>query len=172
MMLSANTTAFALIALVLWAGLLAGFFFAWTNPAMMGFADTSPAAYVEAMQHINRAVQNPVFFVLFFGSIPVALIAVAMTRADPVVTIAALLCLAGFLITVMGNVPMNEAMDGWRLTDLPPDPEIEAFRARWQMLNTTRAVLLSMALVLSVYALSPLHQLNGLLPDRGAAHAR
>lgn len=171
MMLSSNTSALALVVFILWSGHLAGFFFAWTNPAMMGMAQASPAAYVETMQEINRAVQNPVFFLLFFGMIPVALAAVAFTRADPLVTLAACLCLAGFLVTVIGNVPMNEAMDRWDLAALPSDTEVEAFHARWELLNTSRALLFTVALGLAVTALSPLYELKGLLPVRGASDA-
>ncbi len=171
MLHSSNTTAIALMFFILWAGHLAGFFFAWTNPAMMGMAQASPAAYVETMQEINRAVQNPLFFMLFFGMIPVALAAVAFTRIDPLVTLAACLCIGGFLVTVIGNVPMNETMDRWDVAFLPSDTEIEAFRARWEMLNTTRAVLLTLAVGLAVTALSPLYELKSLLPERGPSHA-
>jgi uncharacterized membrane protein len=134
----------SLLAFALWAGLLSGFFFAWTNPAMMGFTHTSPAVYVEAMQHINRAVTNPYFAALFFGMVPVALAVVLFNGFNPLITLAAALCLLGIVVTIVGNVPMNQTMDNWDLTNLPPVQDIEAFRDRWQMLNTLRSLLCSL----------------------------
>lgn len=147
-----------LLAFTLWAGLLAGFFFAWTNPAMMGFAHTSPAVYVDAMQQINRAVMNPFFAVLFFGMVPLALAVVLFHGFDPLITGAAALCLLGVIVTMVGNVPMNQTMDGWDLSSLPAAEHIEAFRARWQMLNTIRAVLCTLGFTLGLVALSPLYK--------------
>ncbi|MDO5606689.1 MAG: DUF1772 domain-containing protein [Paracoccus sp. (in: a-proteobacteria)] len=137
---------FALFATM--SGLMAGFFFAWTNPAMMGFAHTAPEVYVAAMQQINRIVQNATFGALFFGILPVA--ALAAWRAGwawPVVA-AAGLALTAFAVTMIFNVPMNRAMDGWDLAALPPATEIEAFRIRWQRLNTLRAVASSLGTAL------------------------
>ncbi|MEL7215815.1 MAG: anthrone oxygenase family protein [Pseudomonadota bacterium] len=121
-------------------GLMGGFFFAWTNPAMMGFARTSPATYVAAMQSINAAVQNPVFFVLFFGTVPLGLLVAAASGFAPAVVFAALCYGFAVAITIFGNVPMNSEMAEWTLDALPPAREIEAFRLRWMHLNTARCV--------------------------------
>lgn len=150
----------SILAFTFWAGLLSGFFFAWTNPAMMGFAHTSPAVYVEAMQHINRAVMNPYFAVLFFGMVPIALATVLLNGFNPVITGAAALCLLSIVVTMVGNVPMNQTMDNWDLSNLHSASEIDAFRARWQMLNTLRTVLCSAGFGLGLIALSPIYAPN------------
>lgn len=137
----------ALFALfIVMMGLLAGFFFAWSNPAMMGFARTTPATYVEAMQQINLRVRNPWFGALFFGVLPVAALALWRSRA-PLMAVAAACALAGFAITVLGNVPMNDAMAGWSLDALPPADQIAAFRARWDALNLTRMAIVTAGMV-------------------------
>lgn len=153
----------SLMLFLLWSGTLAGFFFAFTNPTMIGFADASQSTYVDAMQHINRAVQNPYFASLFFGMIPIALITMAVSRLDPIVCLAAILVIGGFVITVTGNVPMNAEMDSWSPTDLPPAADIDAFRQRWQQLNTLRCGVYGVATALGLFALSPFYVMRGLI---------
>lgn len=127
---------------MLFYAVMAGFFFAWTNPAMMGFAKTSPAAYVESMQNINAEVQNWRFGLLFFGALPLGLLAaIANPGWTRLLLIAALLAYAaGFVGTVARNVPMNEAMATWRLESLPPAGEIAEHIVRWRFWNDARTL--------------------------------
>ena len=66
----------SLAAATILAGLSAGLLCGWRAPVIPGTGRISSHAYVETMQSINRAILNPVFFMVFFGA-PVA-IAVAM----------------------------------------------------------------------------------------------
>ena len=125
-------------AFTIFLGLAAGFFFAFTNPTMMGFAHTSPETYVEAMREINRAVRNVWFLLVFAGTLVLGALAVWRSRLHWPVVAAFVAYLAAVVLTQMVNVPMNDAMEVWTAETTPPAPEIEAFRMRWMAFNTYR----------------------------------
>jgi uncharacterized membrane protein len=50
------------------AGLIAGLFFAFSSFVMTALSRLPPPAGISAMQSINVAVLNPVFFAAFFGT--------------------------------------------------------------------------------------------------------
>ena len=56
------------IALIL-SGLSAGLFYAWSVSVIPGTKRVPDLVYLEAMQAINRAILNPAFFLVFFGSL-------------------------------------------------------------------------------------------------------
>lgn len=153
-------TALAALAMLFY-GVMAGFFFAWTNPAMMGFAQTSPAAYVEAMQQINAAVRNWRFGLFFFGALPLGIVA-ALAFAG---TMRALLLAAAgayaaaLLVTIARNAPMNEAMALWRLDALPTPAEIARYLDRWRFWNDLRTLASLAACALAGLALA--HRAGG-----------
>ncbi|MEM7546008.1 MAG: anthrone oxygenase family protein [Pseudomonadota bacterium] len=96
---------------------LAGFFYAFSGTVMPGFDLVAPSTAVEAMQGINVAVRSPHFFVLFFLT-PVFCSATAalhlmrgQRRGATLLAIAAgIYLLAGLILTMAINVPMNEAL--------------------------------------------------------------
>ena len=101
---------------ILWFGSMAGFFWSFSVVVMPGLGLSEPTTALAAMQDINLGVRNSLFAVGFFGAaLMAAAIAVwsliARRSAGVVHTVAALLYLAGvFGVTVLGNVPMNEAL--------------------------------------------------------------
>lgn len=54
-------------------GLVAGVFYAYAVSVNLGLAQQPDASYVAAMQTINERIQNPLFFVSFFGAVPALL---------------------------------------------------------------------------------------------------
>ena len=59
-------------------GLIAGVFYAYAVSVNLGLAAQPDASYVGAMQAINERIQNPLFFLSFFGAalfLPAALAA-------------------------------------------------------------------------------------------------
>lgn len=56
-----------LLGTVILTGLSAGFFYAWSVSVIPGTQHISDTSYLQAMQSINRAILNPLFFVVFFG---------------------------------------------------------------------------------------------------------
>ena len=47
---------------------MAGLFYNWTTAITVGLGQLSDREYIAAFQAINRAIQNPLFFVSFFGT--------------------------------------------------------------------------------------------------------
>jgi len=53
---------------VILTGLSAGLFYAWSVSVIPGTQKVSDSTYLQTMQSVNRAILNPVFFSVFFGS--------------------------------------------------------------------------------------------------------
>lgn len=105
------------------AGLMAGFFFAFSFTVMGALGKLPPAHGIAAMQSINVVVLNPVFFAAFFGAaaLSILLIIAALVRWSTPGAIwllaGGLLYLAGnILVTMVFNVPLNN-----RLAAAKPD---------------------------------------------------
>lgn len=107
----------ALLALSMAAGLVAGVFLTFSDFVMRSLRATQPAGGAEAMQIINREVYRSLFMALLMGMVPVAA-AVAgyavLFMDGPVRTwllAAGLLYVIGvFGVTAAGNVPMNKRL--------------------------------------------------------------
>lgn len=135
------------VAAALGAGLMGGFFFAFSNLVMPSLRRLTPQAGIEAMQVINEVVLNPIFFLGFFGTALLALVLVAVAAMNfagsgmPWLLAAGIAYLAGvILVTVFFNVPMNNALAA-------VDPSSAAGAAlwadyldRWTMWNHVRTV--------------------------------
>lgn len=106
-----------LILATLLSGLSAGLCFTWSNAVTTGLANLDNLSYLKAFQQINRTILNPTFFLVFFGPIFLGGLGAFMTRnANPttfcLVLTATLLYLFGVgLVTIFGNVPLNEMVD-------------------------------------------------------------
>ena len=111
--------ALALANATLTTGLIAGDFYAYAVLVNLGLAAQPDADYVAAMQAINERIQNPLFFLSFFGAALFLLAALAahyrrLQRSSGRFRLIALACAlyigGGFLLTVFVNVPMNEEL--------------------------------------------------------------
>ncbi|MGB7243562.1 MAG: anthrone oxygenase family protein [Sulfitobacter sp.] len=135
-----------------------GVFLAFSDFIMRSLAHTGGVGGVEAMQVINREVFRWVFMALFLGMAAVSgfvVIYSAMNLAGgpgTLILVGALVYLLGcFAVTVLFNVPMNEALAGMDLTsDRTKEYWINTYLPRWTMWNTVRTVAcaVSAALVL------------------------
>ncbi|HWM94160.1 MAG TPA: anthrone oxygenase family protein [Thermoanaerobaculia bacterium] len=109
-------------------GLIAGVFFAFSAFVMKAFARLTPTEGIGAMQSVNVAVLNPLFLGVFVGTAVACVLAVAASLFrwhEPgavYLLVGGLLYLIGtFLVTMVFNVPRNEALakvapaDGERL---------------------------------------------------------
>jgi len=146
--------------------LMAGLFYAFSCSVNLGLARLSNAEYISAMQSINRAIQNPIFFAAFFGAPILLPLSVFLHYGQPLtmrfwfLLAAAIIYLIGtFGVTIFGNVPLNNVLDRFNL-QLSSIDEIAVQRAiferRWNNLNTIRTVSSTLAIMLVVIAcLSP-----------------
>lgn len=143
---------------LLLGGAIFGFFYAWVCSTMWGLDAADPRAAIAAMQAMNASVRNIVFAPAFFGT-PLVMGLTALLAWPSGFRAAALAFAAGALVylfggmvlTIVVNVPMNEALAG---IDVPSD--IEDARAiwldyspRWQVWNTVRTVFSGIALAMT-----------------------
>jgi uncharacterized membrane protein len=99
------------------SGVMGGLFFIFSNTIMAALARIAPAGGIAAMQSINIVIQNPVFFLFFFGpallSIVLAIGAVLgwTPGGHAWLYIGAAFYLLGIMgVTIAINVPMNDAL--------------------------------------------------------------
>lgn len=129
------------------SGLVSGLMFAFSTSVMPGLARRPPAEGLAAMQSMNSAILNPVFGVVFGGT---SLVCLGLLVSAPFTTehpgagwraLGALLFLVGaFLVTMVVNVPLNEALDKVDPAALDAPGEWERFQSRWVPWNHLRAV--------------------------------
>ncbi|GGR79061.1 membrane protein [Streptomyces aureoverticillatus] len=132
-------------------GLIAGAFYIFACGVMPGLARGSDRAYIEAMQNINAAFENAVFFASFFGALLLTAVAGWLLRHTPVrwwVLAALLAYFATVVLTVTVNVPLNDELadagDPARIAD--PGAVRADFEDAWVAWNVVRAVLSTLAL--------------------------
>jgi uncharacterized membrane protein len=105
-------------------GLMSGLWYGWTVSVIPGTRRIDDTAYVTTMQHINKAIINPAFIIPFMG-IPILVggTAIAYFRAGDsrrgwLLTGAAVTYVVGVLgATIGGNVPLNDALEAFKLVD-------------------------------------------------------
>jgi uncharacterized membrane protein len=128
-------------------GLVAGVYYAFACSVMLGLGASGDRTFIEAMQHINEKIENPVFFLAFFGALVLPAWALRTFRRDRRLRlwIAAGLALyaIGLLTTMAVNVPLNNQLAAAGVPARIADPA--AVRARfedtWNAWNIARALL-------------------------------
>lgn len=160
---------FAHLLATLLVGLSAGFFYAYESSVTRGLAEVDDRTYVQTFQALNETVRNPLFGVVFFGSLPaLVLVNVMLSRQACAVQrrlllVGLLLYVAGMVITVTGNVALNDELAevglvaadadlAWIATDARDD-----FEADWNRWNgwRTLAFVGSFAAVSAALAVQP-----------------
>ncbi len=151
-----------LIATTVCAGLMAGLFFSFSYSVVLGLGRLSNSEYISAMQHINRAIQNPVFFIIFFGSLILLPLCVYNQYSYPISTnfwlilTAAILYITGaFGTTIFGNIPLNDSLDKFDLSNSSQEAislQRTIFESKWNNLNTIRTLSSVLSFILLVIA--------------------
>lgn len=144
---------------VLLTGLSAGLFYAWSVSVIPGTQKVSDEVYLQSMQSINRAILNPAFFVVFFGS--ALLLSLSIVYTYPSGKLAFFFFLAATLIYVigtigvtgLGNVPLNNQLDQLDLT-LSGSEMLSDFRAmyeaKWNQFHAIRTSFSVIAFLLAL----------------------
>lgn len=146
------------------SGLVAGLFYAYSCSVNMGLKSLSDQEYLKAMQSINRAILNPYFFISFMGLLVVyPVTAYSLFKIEPsaslylMVSAAAIYFIGVFGVTIFGNVPLNDQLDNFVISEATTD-EIAALRKLfenpWNSLHAVRttASVISFGLtILSVF---------------------
>ncbi len=141
-------------------GLSAGFFYSWSVSVIPGTRKITDAAYLETMQSVNRAILNPAFFLIFFGSLLLLAISTIQQYQTGVtfwlMLAATVIYLTGtFGVTALGNVPLNNKLDALHLKELALDQSAQFrhhYEARWNRLHLVRTVCAVLSFMLSLLA--------------------
>jgi uncharacterized membrane protein len=133
---------------IILTGLSAGLFYAWMVSVIPGTRKVVDITYLESMQSINRAILNPAFFLIFFGS-PLVMAISTIQQFNSGISFWLLLAatliymLGTFGVTALGNVPLNDALDALDLAELG-ESQLAAFRKsyerKWNRLHLIRTV--------------------------------
>lgn len=139
-----GTAGGVLIAATVAAGLMAGTFYVFACAVMPALARSEDRVYVEVMRDINDVIQNPVFLLVFMGALVLTGLAAWQLRRMPGrwwVWAGATAYALTFLVTVGGNIPLNDALTH------TGDPAAlrEQFEDPWVAWNVVRATLSTLA---------------------------
>ncbi len=143
---------------LLGSALVGGIFFAFSSFIMKALAGVPAAEGIGAMQSINVVVINPSFLGAFFGTAVLSLVAGGLALAGwghPSASFflgGAISYLVGtFLVTVIGNVPLNDQLAAVSATDPGARKVWEHYLGRWTMWNHVRtAAAMAAALLYSL----------------------
>jgi uncharacterized membrane protein len=135
------------IATALACGLMGGLFFVFSNTVMGALGRIQPAEGIAAMQSINRVILNPLFLTVFLAA-PAACAAVILTSllrwnepgAAWLIAGGALYILGTFLVTMIFNVPMNNALDAVQPATAEASALWKRYLADWTAWNHVRTV--------------------------------
>jgi uncharacterized membrane protein len=137
------------ILLVLLTGLSAGLCFTWSNAITPGIGRLDDFGYLRAFQQMNRSIINPLFILVFFGPFFLGLINLYLFKNASGSMIWLLIFAMAFyffgvlLVTIFGNVPLNDLLDKTDLTKASLE-DLKSLRNRfekkWNRLHLIRTV--------------------------------
>ena len=130
-------------------GILAGVFFTWTNAITPGIGRLNDVSYLKAFQHMNRTILNPLFYMVFMGPVLLSFAAIYVYRANPayilwMLIVATVIYFLGvFMVTILGNIPLNDMLDKTNLTDISLEDAKslrDKFETKWNNLHLIRTI--------------------------------
>ncbi|RYH74023.1 DUF1772 domain-containing protein [Flavobacteriaceae bacterium 144Ye] len=133
---------------VLLNALSVGFFFAWSVSVILGTKKIGDFTYLETMQSINKEILNPVFFIVFFGSLITLILNAALQNNNKLMfwlllTSAIIYLIGTFGVTAFGNVPLNNELDALDIKALNTT-ELKNFRdyyeSNWNQYHNIRTL--------------------------------
>ncbi|MDN5204877.1 DUF1772 domain-containing protein [Fulvivirgaceae bacterium BMA10] len=145
-----NIKGMVLLCAIVLTGLSAGLFYAWYVSVIPGTKRVADHTYLETMQSINRAILNPGFFIIFFGSLIMLLISGYYQYLENlhlpfyfICTSIAFYMIGTLGITMFGNVPLNESLAPVNLSELSAE-KLKSIRAayegRWNLFHAIRTL--------------------------------
>jgi uncharacterized membrane protein len=148
------------IVCALGSGAIGGVFFAFSNFVMPALARLASAEGIHAMQAINVTVLNRLFLGTFMGTgaLSIAAIVIALLRWDGLGSLCAVLAgaayvLGSILVTMRGNVPLNNALMRVTQADALGEATWRGYVRDWTKWNTVRTIACFAAMALFVLSL-------------------
>jgi uncharacterized membrane protein len=151
-----------LVCTAICTALMAGLFYSYSCSVVPGLKLLGNAEYVAAMQSINKAIQNPIFFICFFGILLLLPICTYVHFSTPTtprfwfILSAAIVYFVGvFSVTILGNIPLNNTLEKFKLLNATAESialQRSLFENKWNTLNTIRTISSVSALALIIFA--------------------
>ena len=173
-MKSKNMANIILIITATVTGLIAGLFYAYSCSVNIGLGRLPDKEYLAAMQSINSAILNPLFFASFLGTLLLLPLSTWLNYEQPLsprflllLAAAIIYAIGVFGVTMFGNVPLNEALANFNLEHTSVksiyDQRIR-FEQPWLLLHQVRAIASVVCLVLVIisccYKFTPIVSVN------------
>jgi uncharacterized membrane protein len=140
-------TTLAVILALIGSALIAGIFLAFSNFIMKALARLPASQGMAAMQSINVTVLNPVFLAVFMGTAIISLLVTILAvigwqmPAAPYYLVGAVLYIVGtFMLTGLGNVPLNNQLAAISANDPAASESWQYYLDQWTRLNTLRTI--------------------------------
>ena len=140
---------------LLGSALVGGIFFAFSSFIMKALARMPSEEGIGAMQSINVVVLNPAFLGVYIGTAVVSLAAGGLALAGwgrPFAAFflgGAVFYLVGtFLVTALGNIPLNDQLAAVSATDPAARDVWQRYLGRWTMWNHVRTAAAMVAALL------------------------
>lgn len=131
--------------LALWSAMIGGVFSAFSEFVMAGLLRSAPPGGIESMQHINRTVLKTQFvfgiFAIAVGSIAFAIYgngAFEGAARSAVIVAPVVYVPTVFLMTLFGNVPMNNRLERLDHTSVEAEAYWATYGRVWTRLNHVR----------------------------------
>jgi uncharacterized membrane protein len=143
------------------AGLIAGFFLAFSVCVMRAFGQVPPAHGIGAMQAVNVVVINPWFLVPFFGTVVVCIAAtvLAFTQgaagASWLLAASVVYAVGAVGVTMFFNVPKNNTLARLKPGAADSTRDWDDYRSTWTAWNHVRTIAALVAMLL--LAMAPRH---------------
>ncbi len=142
-------------------GLTAGLLFTWQNAVTPGIGRLDDLSFLRSFQAMNRAIINGKFLLIFFSPAIVLFVNAYFFRNNDVsfwffLTAALVFFFGMALVTIFGNVPLNEILDKTDLETLSK-LELETLRQKfeqpWNQWHMVRLISSMVAFVLLLIGL-------------------
>ncbi len=99
------------LALGFTSAMVGGVFLSFSDFIMRGFAQSDEVSAIDAMRGLNRTVLRSVFLTSFLGLAPLTVGVAVYAGSALTYAAAATYLVSVILVTIGGNVPMNEKLD-------------------------------------------------------------
>lgn len=137
------------ITLILLTGLSAGLCFTWSNAVTTGIGKLDDLSYLSAFQQMNRSIINPLFIIVFFGPLFAGLTNIYLFKNESgtmiwlLIIAVALYFFGVIMVTIFGNVPLNEILDKTNLeiSSIQDLKQLrERFESKWNRFHLVRTI--------------------------------
>ncbi len=159
----------SLVLAILFTGISAGLCFTWSNAVSPGIGKLNNLGFLQSFQQMNRTIINPAFIVVFFGPFLINLLNLYLFKSTSntlvwLLAVATIIYFIGVvLITILGNVPLNEMLDKTDLSTANMD-QLKSlrvhFEVKWNRLHLIRTLASTISFLLLILSLSLINHYN------------